>query len=110
MDENWIRIAAKFLGFLGAISFGVAAKTIIDSKKQKIYKKFVLIDLITAAFVGYLILPYLSTSEVLTDWKGQILAMCGYLGTWILNVLVKFFKAKTNGIVGAAGNDKEKAL
>jgi hypothetical protein len=105
MEEDLLKLVAKILGFIGAISFGVAAKNVIESRKQKILKKFVVIDLITAAYVGYLILPYLNT-PFLEEWKGQILALTGYLGTWMLNEIIKFFKSKVKRVTNINHDDK----
>lgn len=99
MDEDIVKVISKILSFLGAISFGVAAKTVIESKKEKVYTKFVFIDLVTACFVGYLILPYLEETEFTAKWRGQILALVGYLGSWILNLIVKMFKTKAGKIL-----------
>lgn len=107
MEEDGIKIFSKMLSFLGAISFGVAAKTVIESKKGKIYTKFVFIDLVTACFVGYLILPYLDETDFTANWRGQILALVGYLGSWILNLIVKMFKTRAGKILDIDKNDND---
>jgi hypothetical protein len=105
-DELW-RIVAKVAGFVAAISFGVAAKTVIESRKQKVYTRFIMVDLVTAGFVGYLILPYLDSTAWLLNWRGQVLAMTGYLGSWMLNAIIKFFKDRAGGIIGGNKNEIE---